>query len=146
MKRTFFYCLLALPFVVMLGGCLKASQQENTPLPQISGNFIGQFTRLRLNKTTNKYDTLRATVNLNLDLTTGYALTGDTTLNQSRGDFSYDYFYFQFDDETYPTTGYPKKPHLAGLYQYNYNNGKLVMQQVYPLDTLGYFYNLQKTN
>jgi hypothetical protein len=146
MKRTLVYFLFSLPFLAMLGGCLKESKQDSTPLPKISGLYTGQFVRLRLNQGTNKYDTLRANVSVNFDLTTGYTLSGDPALAASNGDYSYDAFYFQFNDKTYPTTGYPTKPHLAGLYIYGYDGTTLQLKQTYPLDTLGYFYNLKKSN
>ena len=143
MKRKLIFFL---PFLLMLGaGCLKGHDDVSNPLPKISGTYSGQFIRLRLNPNTNKYDTLKADITLSLDLTTGFAVSGDTTAHAaSKGDYSYDSYYFLFSDKTYPTGSYPSKVHLAGTYVYGYNGTRLQLQQTYPLDTLGYFYDLTK--
>jgi hypothetical protein len=134
--------LFFLPLAVMLGaGCMKSSDQNVQATPPI-GTFSGVFTRLHKKTTGTGYDTLLANVTLNLDLKTGFKLTGDTTKHAgSFGDFGYDGTYFQFTDKTVAPSN--PKIHLNGYYYYGFDGTQLQLQQTFA-DTLGYFYVLKK--
>jgi hypothetical protein len=139
-----FKYILFLPLLVMLAAsCSKP--KRNIPFPVPSGTFAGEFDRLRLNSSTQKYDTLRANITLVMNLTDGYKIIGDTSVHAgSHGNFIMSAVEIAFEDSTYLGAGLPEKPHLLGTYQYNYNGTTLHMQQTYPNDTLGFFYNLTK--
>jgi hypothetical protein len=143
MKRILIFLM---PFIVMLGaGCLKHTENTDTSATIPTGTFAGQFLRIHYNRTTTKYDTLKANLTLSMDLKTGYAITGDTTAVHagSKGDFAMDAYYIQFTDKTYSTTPVNNKIHLAGTYLYQYNGTDFQIQAVVA-DTLGFFYNLKK--
>lgn len=139
-----FKYILFLPMLVMIvASCTKSKKPILFPVPQ--GTFTGQFERLRLNGSTQTYDTLKSNITLVMDIKDGYKITGDTSIHAgSHGSFVLDAVEIAFEDSTYLKAGLPTKPHLLGTYQYDYNGTNLHMQQTYPNDTLGFFYNLTK--
>lgn len=140
LKHIFF-----LPFIIMLAASCTKPKNDTVPFTVPTGNFNGTFQRLRYNASTSKYDTLTTAISLSMDLTTGYKITGDTTLHAgSYGNFTINAYYIGFDDATFSGTELPAKPHLVGTYAYSYNGTQLHMQQTYPSDTLGFFYDLTK--
>ncbi len=142
-----FKILYFLPFVLaVFSGCLKTNNTV-TPVLIPAGNFTGTFISLHLRSNTNIVDTARANLQLSLNSTTGFAVTGDTALVHAGSFGSYavgNNGTMQFVDKTYPTTGTPAKVHLNGIYLYQYDGTTLQLGYISSLDTLRYFYNLKK--
>lgn len=136
-------CLLA---ILILSSCV--GNKSAAPVPVPAGNFTGEFRRVHISKT-GVHDTLKANIQLSLDLTTGFAVTGDTlTVHAgSHGGYAISANYIQFNDITYPKTGTPSKIHLNGAYEYYYD-GSSVFQMVTSTlpDTLSFQYDLKKAN
>jgi hypothetical protein len=139
MKKNLFGLLIIL--LVIVAGC---SKQEETPVIIPQGKFSGSFTRLHLNKTNNKVDTLKANLIVTFSTTTGYAVLSDTSIVHagSKGSYTVDPVYIQFGDSTIPVGPVPTtgKTHLAGIYEYVYTGNSLKFGK--SNDTLGYFYDL----
>jgi len=133
------------PFLaVLIAGCTKNVQQQPVQLP--TGTFAGQFLRVHVNTTTLKYDTVKANLQLSLSATTGFKVTGDTTLHAgSYGSYAVNAYYMQFNDQTINTPSLSTKYHLNGVYQYEYNGSQLDIVASYS-DTLSYQYILTKSN
>jgi len=141
-----FYFMPVAAIVFLLSACSKVNDAQPTVvLP--TGNFTGQFMKIHLNPSTSKYDTLKASLNLTLSQTTGFAVTGDTsTLHAgSFGSYAANAYYMQFIDQTYIPAKPGTKYHLDGVYNYAYNGTQLVMYVNYA-DTLSLQYNFTKTN
>jgi len=143
MKRKLNYLF---PILLLLGtaGCVKTSNDPSTiDIPV--GNFTGQFTRIHLNPNTNKLDTIKANITLNMGTATGYVVGGDTTNHAaSYGSYVVDGQNIAFSDHTLPSTTTittpPVKIHLNGIYQYQY--APPVLQIGVQNDTISFFYNL----
>ncbi len=142
MKKNLFGLFITL--LVIASGCKKT---EETPLIVPQGKFSGKFTRLHLDKRTNKIDTLKADMVITLSTTTGYAVLSDTTVVHagSKGLYGVDRSFIEFSDNTIPAgpLSIIGKTHLAGVYQYNYNGNNLQIGR--SNDTLSYYYNLLLT-
>jgi len=146
MKHKLLYLF---PFLLALtSGCFGS--KNSTPIPSPDGTFSGQFRLIQKHSKTGISDTATANIQLVLDLTTGYKVTGDTsTLHAgSYGDYGVNSIYntITFVDKTYPKTGIPTKTHLNGQYQYYYDGSTFQMVAFGALDTLILQYNLKKTN
>lgn len=131
--------------VLLITACAKSNNSSTTfTLP--TGNFAGQFLRVHYNKTSLKYDTLKANLNLAMAQSTGFAITGDTsTLHAgSYGSYAANAYYIQFVDQTYSATQTFTKYHLSGVYNYTYNGSDLGIYIIYG-DTLKLQYNFKKT-
>jgi|SRR5476651_1982850 len=136
MKRAL---ICFLPFIVMLAAaCRKLGPTVIAPL----GNFSGVFTRIHYTASTKKYDTLKAGLNVVIDINTGFAVSGDTTVHTaSHGDFYTNATQIEFDDYTYAQL--LNKVHLNGVYDYTYD-GSLLQFSRSLADTLRYSYALRK--
>ena len=135
-----------IPFLaVLITGCTKLNDQQSTvPLP--TGTFSGQFLRVHVNTSTLKYDTVKANLQLSLSATTGFKVTGDTTLHAgSYGSYAVNTYLIQFNDQTINTPSLSTKYHLNGVYNYEYNGTQLDIFATYA-DTLSYQYILTKSN
>jgi len=132
MKR-FLICFF--PLIVMLAAaCKKDPPIIIAPL----GNFNGIFTRIHYTASTKKYDTLKAVLNIVIDINAGFAVTGDTTRHTaSYGDFYTNATQIQFADHT--DGQQPNKVHLDGIYNYTYD-GSLLQFSKSSTDTLSYSY------
>jgi len=139
MKKNLLGLLIISLFII--AGCAK---KDETPLSIPEGKFAGQFTRLHVNKTTNKIDTLKANLVVTFSTTTGYAVLSDTSVvhGGSKGSFVVDPLYIQFNDNTIPVGPVPTtgKVRLAGIYEYYYKGTSLKIGR--SNDTLGYYYDL----
>jgi hypothetical protein len=148
MKSKLTYLLPLSIALIMAAGCVKNASNPNGDLsnyPYPLGTFTGRFTRIHTNTTTKKRDTATCMLNLVLSTTTGYAVTGDTTVVHagSYGSFSENQYNIAFNDITYPSTGFPKKTHLAGVYLYTMTGSTFVITAT-DGDSLSYNYNLTK--
>ena len=143
MKPKLLYALLIL--VVAASGCFT-NKSAPTPIP--AGTFTGEFRRVHVNLKTTVADTQKANITLNLDLTTGFAVTGDTSTVHagSHGGYSISSTYALFNDVTYSPTAKQTKVHLAGTYSYYYDGSTFQMVLNSAFDTLSYQYDLKKTN
>jgi hypothetical protein len=139
MKKNLFGLLIIL--LVIVAGCRK---EEEEPITMPQGKFTGKFTRLHLNKTNNKIDTLSSNFVITLSESTGFAVLSDTTVIHagSKGSFIIDPYYIQFSDSTIPAGPVPTKGkiHLAGVYDYYYQGSVLKFGRAN--DTLSYSYDL----
>lgn len=142
MKNAFIFFL---PFLLMLAASCAKHNDTGSNFLVPSGSFAGQFARLRYNKTTGRYDTIKANIVLSMDLKTGYKVTGDTSTVHagSYGDFAIGPYSIQFADKTLSASSVPTKVHLYGVYEYGYDGTNLQIDATYA-DTLGFFYNLKK--
>jgi hypothetical protein len=133
LKQLFF-----LPLALMLcAGCLKDTTSNVTVTPPI-GSYSGTFIRLHKNAQ-GVVDTVKGNINLTLDPSTGFTLTGDTSKHAaSKGTYNYDSSNILFTDKSAPST----KIHLNGYYVYGANSTQLQIQQ--STDTLGVLYDLKK--
>ncbi len=142
MKKNLLGLLIVSLF--MIAGCAK---EDQAPVVIPEGKFSGNFTRLHLNKTTNKIDTLKANLVITFSTTTGYAVLSDTSVVHagSKGSYVVDPLYIQFGDSTIPVGPVPTtgKVRLAGIYDYIYQGTSLKFAK--SNDTIGYFYDLTKT-
>lgn len=144
MKHKLIYLL---PLLLALGtGCLKSHQ--NTPLPEPSGTFSGQFKILHKTLSTNVIDTLKK-ANISIILNGGtkvYSVTGDTSTAQagSFGTYTISSPFINFNDKTYSATSTSTKTHLRGLYQYYYDGTALIIAA--GSDTLSLQYDLRRQN
>jgi hypothetical protein len=143
--------LYILPLIAVLSSCLSNKNSNPTPVSLPSGTFTGTFTQLHyhLKATTTTVDTLRANIQLDMQLATGYKVTGDTSTVHAGSYGSYvigSTNSIQFVDKTYPATGTPTKTHLAGVYQYYYDGSVFQLLGSNTADSLVYQYNLKKIN
>jgi hypothetical protein len=143
--KRLFYGILGI--ATILTGCIKGTD-DAMPLAQPQGKFAGQFYRVHRNNTTQKRDTVK--VSLELELTNDtFKITGDTSKHAgSKGTFNYNQSYIEWLDSTVPvgtnSLNLPKY-HLHGLYQYVYDNVRLEFAaSTYPVDTLTYIYRLKR--
>jgi hypothetical protein len=142
MKRLLIYIVPLL--LLSETGCLKTNDSNNinsTSYP--SGTYTGQFLRVHKNALKGTYDTLKANLQLTLNATNGFAVTGDTTTVHagSTGPYAINPTYMYFADVTYPKTGIPLKVHLYGSYLYSYDGTTLLLLQAN--DTLSYQYTFR---
>jgi hypothetical protein len=147
MKHKLFYILpLAL---ALASGCVSNKNNNPAPVTPPTGTFSGEFKLTHLNRKTGAIDSAKTTIQLQMEVATGYKVTGDTTTLHagSYGSFfvSSDGTAIQFVDQTYPPAGDPTKIHLSGIYQYEYNGSNLQVLGYGPQDTLSFYYNLYKT-
>jgi hypothetical protein len=135
--------LVPVLLLLLITGCVKNTPPSPVILP--AGTFSGTFTRLHLNLTTNKVDTIKANLTLTMSATTGFVVSGDTTHHAaSHGGYVVDGVNIAFSDQTLPTTPTatpPVKTHLNGLYQYIYSGS--TFQITAASDTLAYLYDLK---
>jgi hypothetical protein len=146
MKRILLYSSLI--FVALASGCVPT-----TVSPVVAagpeGTFTGQFMYFHLHSKTGVVDTTKANIQLQMEQSTGFKVTGDTATIHAGSFGSYivntAYNNVDFLDNTYPTTGTPTKFHLNGVYAYTYDGTILKMVAYSAFDTLTYFYTLKKT-
>jgi hypothetical protein len=141
-------CLLSLT-VVFTSGCVRetgAPVPNNANLP--TGTFAGVFTRKHINSK-GVIDSAKANIQLQMEIATGFAVTGDTSTLQAGSYGGYNLTsltnVIQFNDKTYPLTGTPAKAHLSGTYEYKYTGTTLQLLGYGALDTLSFYYNLTRT-
>ncbi|UEG52094.1 hypothetical protein LLH06_14100 [Mucilaginibacter daejeonensis] len=143
MKKQLLYLLIGV--ASLSAGCMKDNDSDVTPVAAPQGSFSGQFIRIHLNRTTNKRDTIKLPIGLEMVNNT-FKITGDTTKHAgSFGTFSYNSSYIQWVDATVPTGANAlnlPKYHLHGIYLYAQDATKLQFQA--SNDTLLYFYDLTK--
>jgi hypothetical protein len=147
MKRILLYSipLILLAIVSSCGPGTTAAPQVGGP----EGTFNGTFTFYYLHEKTGVTDTtVLPNIQLQLEQSTGYKLSGDTStvLAASYGSYvvNIPYTAISFADKTYPASGTPTKIHLAGLYSYSWDGTNLVMTSYSAFDTLAYHYVLKK--
>jgi hypothetical protein len=146
MKKILLYSLpVLLAFVIGCGPGTNNPAPVNIP----EGTFAGQFIYLHLHEKTGVIDTLKANIQLKMESTTGFQVTGDTSTLQAG---SYGTYIFNstntavdFMDKTYPATGTSTKIHLNGIYAFAFDGTTLQMQTSSAYDTLSYIYVLKKT-
>jgi hypothetical protein len=148
MKRLIY----VLPLLLTLAaGCIDNG--NNTPAPDPSGTFTGEFRRIHRN-TDLSIDTTKATIKVIIEPGVGYHVLGDTaTLHAgSKGHYGISGNGIMFVDNTLPapvsgapTPPAPKKVHLNGEYLFVYNGSIFQMVKVVG-DTLSLQYDLKKTN
>ena len=135
---------LVLLLALLTTACVK-SNNNNPQVPLPTGTFTGQFMRIHKNQTTVP-DTIKANLDLSLSQTTGFAVTGDTTIHAgSHGSYAANAYYIQFVDQTYSATQPSPKYHLQGVYNYAYDGTQLDIYINYA-DTLSFQYTFKKTN
>ncbi len=141
-----FALLLLAGFGLVGAGCVHNNTSSNIVPAAPSGTFTGQYIQVRLNSAKSTYDTLRANIQLTFNSSNyGYQVTGDTTVHAgSNGTYAYDGTYIVLNDKTYPKTGVPAKPHLAGTYAYIYDGTTFQMARNSFSDTLRVLYNLTR--
>ena len=144
--------LFLLPFLFFLAsGCSEDSINGGLPNNAPEGTFTGQFTLIHVHAKTGITDTLTAALVLNIEMTTGFKITGDTSTLHAGSYGSYEVSsnggsgQIEFLDKTYPTSGTPVKIHLDGIYDYIYDGTNLQLAAYSPLDTVEYFYKFTKT-
>src|SRR5271154_3272425 len=117
MKSKLLYLLLSV--TVLASSCVGNKASSPTPTNYPSGTFTGQFRLIRTNLNTGVHDTSLANIQLTMNLTTGFAVTGDTSTVHagSHGGYAINATYIDFVDATYPKTGTPTKTHLNGDYE-----------------------------
>jgi hypothetical protein len=145
--NTKYTYLLALLF--LLGaGCGKIDTKVPNSILVPSGNFTGVFRRVHVKN--GKYDTLKASLMLNMSVNSGFKITGDTATVHAGSYGSYaissDYTSVQFLDLTSATKGPAPKVHLNGTYNYLYNGTRLQIVANSALDTLSYQYDMTAVN
>jgi hypothetical protein len=149
MRLTLLYLLTFLfAFILLESGC--GGDNISNPTPNVpEGTFSGKFSLYHLHDKSGVVDTQTAVVNLNIETSTGFKVTGDTSTVHagSYGSFVVNSNYTEIDfvDKTYPTTGTPAKVHLNGIYNYSFNGTTLQMVTTSAYDTLTYVYNLTRT-
>lgn len=145
MKFKLLYLFLLI--IVLASGCLSNKSSAPVPANIPQGTFTGQFRRIHTNLKTGLRDTALANLQLVLNTTNGFKVTGDTsTLHAgSYGQCVLNQSYIQFYDVTYPATGTPAKAHLNGVYQYYYD-GTVFQMLNNPADTLSLQYDMKKTS
>jgi hypothetical protein len=139
-------CLLLL-ITVFASGCY--SDKSAAPAPEIPvGTFAGQFRLVHTTYKTGMIDTLSANIQLTMNTSLDFSVTGDTSTVHagSHGAYATSGNYIQFNDVTYPKTGIPVKAHLEGVYAYYYDGSIFQMVANSPFDTLSYQYDLKKVN
>jgi hypothetical protein len=146
MKRILLYSLLSL--AAFVSGCVANKSTAPAPLAP-EGTFAGEFKVTTTNATTGAVDSLKATIQLQMEETTGYKVTGDTSTVHAGSYGSYavntSNSTITFGDKTFPLTGTPAKVHLSGVYDYLYDGTTLQMAAYGSDNTVSYYYNLKKT-
>ncbi len=136
--------------LVLISGCAGKSTIAPTTNNAPIGTFTGQFTYLHVSSQTHKKDSLKANIVLNLNQSTGFSVTGDTTIVHAGSHGGYvinnTFTNIYFLDETYPKTGTPSKTHLNGVYNYIYDGTNLQLAAYGALDTLSLIYILKRTS
>ena len=138
---------LIAPIVVLTCGCFGS--KNTAPAPSIpGGTFSGQFRLVHTSSKTGLQDTLSANIQLSMDLSTGYKVTGDTATVHagSYGAYNVGASYITFQDKTFPKTGTPAKTHLNGSYLYSYDGVAFKMMANSLQDTISLQYDLKKVN
>lgn len=134
---------------MLAAGCMKNSDVQPTPLPNLTGSWSGYFYKLRINAAKTGMDTAnKVALNLSLNTVTGYTITGDTATvhGGSFGGFQYDNAVFLFGDKSYAASAPQTKVHLDGYYDYLYTaaQNRLQMSYEFANDTLVYYYDFRK--
>jgi len=144
-RLVYFTSLVA----ALISGCLKSSPSPAVPLP--TGSFSGGFMAIHnpassLYGTIAKADTLKAALQLSLSQSTGFQVSGDTSIHAgSYGDYGVNAYNIEFVDETYSPAQAFTKYHLDGVYNYTYNGSTLNIYINYA-DTLSLQYVFKKIN
>src|ERR1700761_8740480 len=119
MKNKFTYLLLLLPLAIATG-CLKKPKVIDPGQPL--GTYTGTFSDVRTNRP--KPDTLKGNLQLLLSSSTGFTVSGDTSLHAgSMGGFSYTRDTMIFND----ITTSPGKVHLTGTYIFGWDGTTLLL-------------------
>jgi len=144
MKKPILYILLGV--VALVSGCIK-NNDDSDPVETPQGKFAGKFFRIHRSLNSQKRDTIKLDVSMELVNNT-YKFTGDTSKHAgSYGNFNYNQSYIEWVDNTVPagvnSTTLPK-PHLNGLYAYIYNGTDLRFSASSIPDTLTYYYEFKK--
>jgi len=135
--------------VAIVSSCANTSIPKPAPEQTPGGTFSGKFTLYHLHSKTGAVDSSSTNLQLTLEGSAGFKVTGDTTtlhagsygpyfVNSSVGNM-------QFNDVTFPASGSPTKVHLSGVYNYRYDGATLQMAAYGPLDTLTYYYRMTRT-
>ena len=145
MKRILLYFL---PFLLAFtNGC---SPKSIAPAPNNApeGTFTGEFKFTHEHAQNGAVDSLTAKIQLQIQQSTGYKVTGDTSTVHAGSYGSYiinsSFTGIDFLDKTYPPTGTPAKIHLNGVYSYTYDGTNLQIIYLGAFDTLSYIYTLKK--
>jgi hypothetical protein len=147
MKQKIFFIVAFV--AVITTACV--SNKNSAPAPAIpSGTFAGQFRRVHTATKTGLRDTIKTSVKLTLDKTTGFTLTDDNitgVVAGGHGGYVIQSNYILFNDATYQgTSSYTDKVHLTGTYQYYYDGTVFQMVNNSFLDTLSLQFDLKKAN
>ena len=144
MKSKLLYLLLLI--IVFGSGCVN-TKNNNTPVPVPAGTFTGTFRKIHQTAKTGKLDTASAAIQITLNTTTGFTVTGDTTTLHagSYGGYAIASTFIEFNDVTLPKIGVPVKIHLNGAYQY-YFDGTVFQMLSNPSDTIAYQYDMKKVS
>ena len=154
MKRNLFLVLPLLALIVLGEACSTKSDPIPAPTPPL-GTFSGTGKLLVRKSGNTTYDTVKKASPLLLTMTSSntFKVTGDTlTIHAgSKGRFQIAYAsngtFFNFIDSTYKA-GPQAKIHLAGVYQYAYDNstGGLIIQRTNSVQDSVLRYDLKKTS
>jgi hypothetical protein len=144
MKHTKLYFLLCV--AALATSCIK-NDSDYGPVVPPQGKFAGKFFRIYRSLNSQKRDTTRLDVTMELT-GSNYKFTGDTSKHAgSYGNFNYNQSYIEWIDNTVPagvnSTTLPK-PHLNGLYAYVFNGTDLKFSASSNPDTLTYYYEFKK--
>lgn len=129
--------------------CLKSSSSSTGPSVPSTGTYTGTFRSLHRKDYNSPFDTLKATIILNLNSTSGsFAVTGDTSTVHagSHGTYLTGSGLIQFSDLTTSAIVKSTKVHLNGVYQYVTDGQSLQISASTVYDTLRYQYTLARTN
>ncbi len=146
MKRKLTYLLSLLLLMLFVVGCIKpppADDGTTQPLPE--GLFGGTFTVIHFNVNKQKLDTTTVSTSVQMSLSNGFSVTGDTTTIQapSHGNYTGYGGGLVFNDATAGGSDInSKKKHLNGVYLYNYDGSRLQMEM--QNDTIALLYNISK--
>jgi hypothetical protein len=141
--------LLGAAVAIAATSCLKSSSSYTGPSAPGTGTYTGTFRSLHRKDYNSPFDTLKATIVLNLNSTSGaFAVTGDTTTLHagSHGTYLTNSGLIQFSDLTATTSNKSTKVHLNGVYQYATDGQSLQISASTTYDTLRYQYTLARTN
>ena len=146
MKQKLLYLL---PFIIaFFSGCPSEKASAPTPTNIPTDTFSGTFKRSHTNSKTGAVDSLTAIIQVKME-SSNYTVTGDTSTIQAGSFGTYEVNSYNvgilFTDKTYSSTSTSTKDHLNGIYEYHYDGTNLQMVAFGPLDTLSFYYNLNKT-
>jgi hypothetical protein len=148
MKLKLTYAFLFLIVAVITSSCLKTDKIPSTNTNTPSGTFTGQFLYIHLNSVTGATDTVSANLQLTMETSTGFAITGDTSVVHagSHGAYIINSVFtgIDFIDATAPTSGTPAKHHLSGIYAYTFDGSNLQIVGYGAQDTTAAVYNMKR--